>query len=147
MANICLTFGTKTPADSIHEALTTLSGLQAWWTQGTSGNPEKDGTVYFRFGDNGGFDMKVIQAADKQVHWQCVDGPEDWLGTHIEFDIQETEKQNKLMFRHVGWREENPFFHHCSMKWATFLLSLKDYVENGSGKPFPEDIKIEAVGM
>lgn len=147
MANICLTFGTKKPANSIHGALTTLNGLQAWWTQGTSGNPEKDGTILFRFGDNGGFDMKVIHAANNKVHWQCIDGPEEWLDTRIEFDIQETEKQNKVMFRHAGWREENPFFHHCSMKWATFLLSLKDYVEKGRGSPFPNDVKIEAVGM
>ncbi len=147
MANICLTFGTNVPANSIHQALTTLSGLQGWWTQGTSGNPEKGGTIAFRFGDNGGFDMKVILATKQQVHWQCVGGPEDWLDTRIEFDIQESEKQTKLMFRHVGWQQENPFFHHCSMKWATFLLSLKDYVEGRGGKAFPNDIKIEAVGM
>ncbi len=33
------------------------------------------------------------------------------------------------------------------MKWATFLLSLKDYVETGRGRPFPNDLKIEATGM
>jgi len=29
----------------------------------------------------------------------------------------------------------------------TFLLSLRDYVETGAGRPFPNDIKIEASGM
>jgi hypothetical protein len=47
----------------------------------------------------------------------------------------------------AGWNSENAFFHHCSTKWATFLLSLRDYVENGVGRPFPNDIKIEASGM
>jgi len=32
--------------------------------------------------------------------------------------------------------------HHCSTKWATFLLSLKDYVERGEGRPEPRDTKI-----
>jgi hypothetical protein len=32
--------------------------------------------------------------------------------------------------------------HHCSTKWATFLLSLKDYVEQGEGRPEPRDTKI-----
>ena len=32
---------------------------------------------------------------------------------------------------------------HCSMKWATFLLSLKELVETGRGKPSPEDLKID----
>jgi hypothetical protein len=29
------------------------------------------------------------------------------------------------------------------MKWATFLLSLRDYVETGKGKPSPHDLKID----
>jgi len=32
---------------------------------------------------------------------------------------------------------------HCSMKWATFLLSLREFVETGTGKPSPRDIKID----
>lgn len=147
MANICLTFGTKISANLIRDALASLEGLQRWWTQGTTGNPEKGGTIHFRFGENGGFDMKVITLSDNQVRWECTEGPQEWVGTHIEFTILPGDNANKLMFRHVGWQEENPFFHHCSMKWATFLLSLKDYLESGSGRPFPNDLKIEAVGM
>jgi hypothetical protein len=29
------------------------------------------------------------------------------------------------------------------MKWATFLLSLKELVETGHGKPSPHDLKID----
>jgi hypothetical protein len=29
------------------------------------------------------------------------------------------------------------------MKWAVFLLSLRDLVERGKGKPAPEDLKID----
>ena len=28
------------------------------------------------------------------------------------------------------------------MKWATFLLSLHDYVETGAGRPYPSDLQI-----
>jgi hypothetical protein len=147
MANICQTFGTRTEANRIREALTTVEGLKGWWTQGTSGNPAKGGTIAFRFGDNGGFDMQVVASNDAQVHWECIAGPDDWLGTRIEFDLLSTEAQNQLMFRHAGWKSENSHFHHCSTKWATFLLSLRDYVETGQGRPFPNDVKIEASGM
>ena len=44
---------------------------------------------------------------------------------------------------HKDWREANEFTSHCSMKWATFLLSLKELVETGKGKPSPNDIKID----
>jgi len=29
------------------------------------------------------------------------------------------------------------------MKWATFLLSLKEFVEAGKGRPAPADVKID----
>ena len=147
MPNICLTFGTTTAATKLLDALTTLDGLAGWWTNDTSGNPAQGGTVTFTFGDNGGFDMQVIKSDARQVHWECIKGPDDWLGTRIEFDIEAHDSHNQVMFRHAGWNSENPFFHHCSTKWATFLLSLRDYVETGEGRPFPNDIKIEASGM
>ena len=147
MANICLTFGTTTDATKILEALTTIDGLASWWTQETSGNTNEGETVTFSFGGNGGFDMRVIRNSPTQIHWECTKGPDDWLGTRIEFDVRPQETHNQVMFRHAGWSSENPFFYHCSTKWATFLLSLRDYLEEGKGRPFPDDIKIEATGM
>ena len=31
---------------------------------------------------------------------------------------------------------------HCSTKWATFLLSLRDLAETGQGRPAPHDLRI-----
>ena len=33
--------------------------------------------------------------------------------------------------------------HHCSTKWAIFLMSLKSLVETGTGAAFPNDTKID----
>lgn len=35
------------------------------------------------------------------------------------------------------------FMHHCSTKWAIFLMSLKSLLETGKGMPNPNDIKID----
>jgi hypothetical protein len=32
--------------------------------------------------------------------------------------------------------------HHCSTKWATFLMSLKGLIETGNGAAFPNDVHI-----
>jgi len=32
--------------------------------------------------------------------------------------------------------------HHCSTKWATFLLGLPDLAEQGKGRPSPRDLEI-----
>ncbi|WP_286829669.1 MULTISPECIES: SRPBCC family protein [Kordiimonas] len=147
MANICLTFGTEARQDTLANAVRTLPGLAAWWTDGTSGDPDAGGKIAFRFGEAGGFDMRVKESNDHSVVWECTGGPDEWLGTGVEFKIQDEGTHRQLMFRHTDWEAETPFFHHCSMKWATFLLSLKAYVETGKGRPFPNDLKIEATGM
>jgi hypothetical protein len=59
-------------------------------------------------------------------------------------DLRTRRAQTFVLFSHEGWREPNEFMHHCSTKWATFLLSLKDLVENGKGSPEPRDTKIAA---
>ena len=47
-----------------------------------------------------------------------------------------------MLFRHEGWREPVEFMHHCSTKWATFLMSLKQLVETGTGAPDPRDVRV-----
>lgn len=147
MANICLTFGTETRQDTLAHAVRSLQGLAAWWTGETTGDTTVGSTIAFRFGEAGGFDMQVQESTNESVAWECVGGPDEWLGTGVEFKIVDADTHRQLMFRHTGWAAETPFFHHCSMKWATFLLSLRDYVETGRGRPFPNDLKIEATGM
>lgn len=147
MPNICLTFGTHVASTNIQLALTTLEGLANWWTNDTKGNPAEGGELVFTFGSNGGFVMRVLKNTAEQVQWQCIQGPDEWLGTHIEFELVQQPNHCQLLFRHSGWAAEVPFFYHCSTKWATFLLSLRDYVEQGCGRPFPDDLKIEACGM
>jgi hypothetical protein len=34
--------------------------------------------------------------------------------------------------------------HHCSTKWATYLMSLNSLAETGKGAPHPEDVKIDS---
>lgn len=141
MPNICLLIGTSAPGSKAHKALTSLEGLSNWWTQHTFGSTEVNETIEFRFPEEG-LDMQVIKSDDHDIIWKCTSGPEEWINTHIIFKIEETDAQTLVVFKHEGWAEEVPFFHHCSMKWATFLLSLKEYLDTGQGKPFPQDLKI-----
>jgi len=46
--------------------------------------------------------------------------------------------------QHAKWRSPVDFMHHCSTKWATFLLSLRELLEHGSGRTAPHDLKIHA---
>jgi uncharacterized protein YndB with AHSA1/START domain len=143
MVDILHRIGTTTTADPVYDALTTLDGLAAWWTTDTTGDAAPGGTIEFRFGEVGGFDMKVLdQRPNARVEWEVTDGPQEWIGTHVSFDLEHEDGYTIVLFKHEGWREPVEFMAHCSTKWATFLLSLKQLVETGAGDPYPKEVRI-----
>jgi hypothetical protein len=56
---------------------------------------------------------------------------------------QDGDNTTILIFGHRNWKEPVDFMAHCSTKWAVFLMSLRELVETGKGKPAPEDLKID----
>ena len=143
MADILHRIGATATPDQVYDALTTLDGLAAWWTTDTQGDSAPGGTIQFRFGDTGGFDMKVLdQRPDEKVEWEVTDGPEEWVGTHVGFELKQEDDYTIVLFKHEGWREPVEFMHHCSTKWGSYLMSLKSLVETGEGAPSPRDVQI-----
>jgi uncharacterized protein YndB with AHSA1/START domain len=146
MVNIVHRIGITASPELVTNALTTIPGLAGWWTKDTKGDSTVGGVIQFRFANApgaGGFDMKVIDAQPgKLVHWEVVDGPEEWIGTQVTFDLSQEGDFTIILFKQEGWKEEVEFMYHCSTKWATFLMSLKHYVESGHGEPAPNDVRI-----
>ncbi len=145
MVDILHKVGIKSSSrNDVYEALTTVNGLSAWWTNDTQGESGVGGLLKFRFGA-GGFDMKVLELQpDQHVLWQVVDGPEEWMGTKISFDLRQEGEWTLVLFKHEGWQEPVEFMHHCSTKWGVFLLSLKSLLETGNGGPHPNEIKLDS---
>jgi uncharacterized protein YndB with AHSA1/START domain len=140
MVDILHRVGAKASREEVYEALTATDGLASWWTADTT----KEGDILrFRFGDAGGFDMKILeQQPDTCVLWEVVDGPAEWIGTTVSYDLAQHGEWTIVLFSHAGWREPVEFMNHCSTKWASFLLSLKGYVETGTGAAYPRDVQI-----
>lgn len=133
----------------VYTALATRDGLAGWWTNDTQGESKVGGALKFRFSDPkgveiGGFDM-LVQELDpaKRMLWQVVDGPKEWIGTRISFELKQDSDYSIVLFRQLDWKEPVEFMHHCSTKWALFLMSLKSLVETGVGSPSPNDVKID----
>ena len=127
-----------------YAALNTIEGLAGWWTNDTQGESETGGELRFRFGAAGGFDMKVLELEPgKRVLWEVIDGPAEWIGTRISFDLKQEDDYAIVLFKHMGWKEPVEFMHHCSTKWGSFLMSLKALIETGKGQPHPHDVLID----
>lgn len=143
MVDILHRVGIIASTNDVYSALTTIDGLAGWWTQDTTGDP--DGVIQFRFAGAGGegFDMRVLETKpDELVRWEVVAGPDEWIGTHVSFELSQVDDWAIVLFKHEGWKEPVEFMHHCSTKWATYLMSLKSLVETGEGAPAPRDVHV-----
>ena len=131
----------KVSPEALYQALTTEAGLTAWWTKTqTQGDTEGSINSFFFGHENHAVEMQIQSLVpNKLVSWQCIRGPWEEKGL-FEFNITPDEKGCVLHFNHQGWPEMDDFYQHCNAKWGFFLvISLKNYLETGTGNPNPED--------
>jgi uncharacterized protein YndB with AHSA1/START domain len=139
--------GIKASPQDIYHALTDTQKLAQWWTTDTRGSGTQVGdTLEFWFNNASfcqKFDVKELKSG-KRVVWKSPQGQgaDQWEGTEVSFDLSTDAKQTFIQFRHSGWKESTDFQGHCSMRWAVFLLSLKDVMERGKGRPIPYDLEV-----
>ncbi|MEA2604567.1 MAG: hypothetical protein QOF89_5559 [Acidobacteriota bacterium] len=142
MPNIVHRIGVENSSpDKLYSAIATQEGLSSWWTESVIGEPRVGSVLQFRF-SKGGPDFEVLELTPpNRVRWKCVAGPEEWIDTHIHFDVKVEGGETALYFKHCGWREEVPFMHHCSTQWAYFLIGLKAHLEEDQGTPYGSRFK------
>jgi uncharacterized protein YndB with AHSA1/START domain len=123
---------------ALFDALTSVSGLAAWWT-GVTGSGEAGGELKFYFGSPEPCVMHVDQATrPASVQWTvtgCGFLP-DWVGTRPVFTITpDGDDASELRFRHHGLTAELDCVEQCTRGWDHYLASLREYVETGHGSP------------
>jgi hypothetical protein len=137
MPNVIHRIGTeKATPQQVYDTVATIDGLSRWWTIHVTGESRIGGTLLFRFAKGGpAFEVIDLQPL-RRVEGKCVQGPKEWIDTHIEFVISKQNEETVLLFKHGGWREEVEFMNHCSTQWAYFLIGLRKFLETGKGTPF-----------
>lgn len=137
MASIQHIFHIDAPFEKVFEAISTIKGIQSWWTNDCFGNEEVGGTICVRFAHAGGMDFEVIAAKPNQeYHWKTTDGHDDWIGTEIVLKLSSNDNKVRVDFNHTGWKEANNFMAQCNFSWGRYMISLRNYCEKGKGDPF-----------
>ena len=147
MPDILHGVGVKSSPKETYRALSTRDGLAGWWATDTQGDCNIP-PLLLKSGKMIGLRIeqvaKIVLDPAKRVLWQVVGGPADWIGTKVSFDLRPDDDATIVLFKHQGWKEPIEFMHHCSTKWAVFLLSLKSLLETGKGAPYPNEIKLDS---
>jgi len=124
--------------DAVFDAVTTPSGLTAWWTD-AAGSGEIGGELRFTMSAPEPLRVHVDEATrPRSVRWTVTECTfeRDWEGTHPTFTITDLgDGATELEFRHVGLTDELDCIEMCTNGWNHYLGSLRDHVERGSGNP------------
>jgi uncharacterized protein YndB with AHSA1/START domain len=147
MAEIFHKISISAPPSEVYAALTEQSGLSGWWTEKVHAEPKVGAICRFRFDNGTGPDMEVLELKrNKFVQWRCVahsdDPKHEWVGTELFFELEPKGASTLLRFKHRRWLDGSDFLGYCSLKWATYLLGLKQLLEGGKGTPRPRDAEI-----
>jgi uncharacterized protein YndB with AHSA1/START domain len=125
--------------EALFDAITTVSGLAAWWAPVT-GSGDTGGELEFFMNSPEPLVIRVDQATrPTSVRWTVVDCPflPDWVGTRPTFIVTPVDGDAaELHFRHHGLTSELDCIEMCTGSWNRYLASLRDHVEVGRGMPF-----------
>lgn len=143
MVDILHQIGVAAPLADVYRAVATPEGVAGWWSVDTTGKSEVGGQLAVHFGVEGGFDLEILELDPAgRVRWRVVGGPDEWIGTEIGWRLDQRGRYTIVDFTHSAWHEPTELMRECSTKWATFLMSLKELVETGRGRPAPDDVQI-----
>lgn len=134
----------QTSPHALYEAVTTVQGLQGWWSTETDAC---DGEITVRFG---GENFQTLRLADltpdRRVVWEWiaqyfpVEGTsqtDEWVGTRVSFEIEANpDGSSTVTFTHDGLTPQVVCYGLCNAGWTRCLGSLTRYLEEGIGAPY-----------
>lgn len=143
MAKVRHRVGIKESIGKVFQALTTNDGLSGWWASSADIEASIGGRADLTFDGLAvlSFEYEDIQANVK-VAMKCISGPGPWKDSELLFELERSEEQVFLTLTHQNSNASDDDFLYFSTKWPVYLLSLKGLVEEGTGKPYPGDVKI-----
>jgi uncharacterized protein YndB with AHSA1/START domain len=136
---ILLEYATRIGVETIYRALTEQTGVASWFTTDTVVEPVVGSVAEFRF-DGGKRRIRVEITElepDRKICWKLLEHSWDWecMDSMITWELTPVEWGTLVHFSHGGWETNEGAFPSVAYKWATFLTSLKTYVETGKGSP------------
>jgi uncharacterized protein YndB with AHSA1/START domain len=124
--------------ESVFNALIKADEIAHWWTNDLTVKPEVGSLAEFRFTRWGAgvlqFEVAELDQ-DEKVHWISRQGPPQWAGTSVTWQLTPVQNGTTLVFTHDGFAQVDGVYESTRGNWNYFLDSLKSYLETGKGTP------------
>jgi len=125
----------------VWNALTQPDEIACWWAAEARVKPEVGSIGEFRFRPPAGdLQFEVAELVqNKHLHWISRQGPPQWAGTSVIWQLELIHNGTRLLFTHDGFVKKDEAYEQTRGNWDYFLDSLKSYLETGKGTPgFPQ---------
>ena len=143
MAKVKHRVGISGPVNQVFAAITTAKGFAGWWSSSAEIKAEIGGSVDLTFEGLTVLRFRYIDIQENtSVCICCVEGPGPWQGSELLFELEQADDQVFVTLTHQNQASSDENFLYFSTKWTCYLLSLKDLIETGKGRPYPNDVKI-----
>lgn len=135
--------GIRGTLQAVFGAITEPESLQQWWSTTATGSAEVGQTLKLGFGGVVTLEFTVLKfEPEKRIRLDCPDGPGPWRNSQLEFVLEQADEQVYVTFQHTNEAASDDEFLYFNTKWPLYLLSLRDLIETGAGRPSPKDIPI-----
>ncbi len=131
------------------QAFECINRVTDWWTENLEGASGKLGDEFaVHFGDVHYSKQKLVEFIPNQkVAWLVTEGrmsfvedQQEWVGTHIVFDLEEHHGKTQVTFTHIGLQPEIECYDACSNAWGGYVRgSLANLINTGKGSPTPKE--------
>ena len=129
----------RSTPESVYQAIARAEGIRNWWTRDASIEPKvgANGEMSF-YGKRFVAKLKVEELKPNSlVRWSVTN--EAWDGKEVEFALRSNAGTTVLAFAHRGFKQADDKYASANTRWGFYLLSLKRYLETGTGTPNPDD--------
>lgn len=143
MAKVKHQIGIVGDINKIYRAMHEPEGLDGWWATKTDGTPEVGHVLDLHFSDVVTLSFRVDALEENSlIRLHCVSGPGPWQDCKLTFSFKQDSDQVWVGLLHENDAASDDHFLYFSTKWTCYLLSLRDLIETGTGRPYPTDVKI-----
>jgi len=127
----------EAPPERVWGALTQPDEIACWWAEEARVKLEVGSLGEFRFRPPAGdLQFEVAELVqNKHLHWISRQGPPQWAGTSVIWQLEPIPNGTRLLFTHDGFVKKGEAFEQTRGNWDYFLDSLKSYLETGKGTP------------
>ena len=127
----------------VYRTMLEPDGICRWWATTAAGTPEIGHVLDLHFSDAITLSFRIEELLEHEfISLRCVSGPGPWQACSLKFSFREGDDQVWVGLEHENAAADEEDFLYFNTKWPCYLLSLRDLIETGEGRPYPNEVKI-----